>query len=168
MLFLKELYEDGTKIWANANRYTFVWGKSIKTSKERIRKQLKELCSYVERVYAEEQMLPNQPDFEEINPEKVAQTIDTINQALKDKEVDKKVRQKSNYAKKNWPKNLRKYDEQEAILGKRNSYSKTDPDATFMRMKDDHMQNGQLKPGYKHKPLQQPVYHQLHPCSNHR
>ena len=30
----------------------------------------------------------------------------------------------------------------------RNSYSKTDPDATFMRMKDDHMGNGQLKPGY--------------------
>ena len=28
------------------------------------------------------------------------------------------------------------------------SYSKTDPDATFMRMKDDHMGNGQLKPGY--------------------
>jgi len=148
VLSLKELYVDGTKIEANANRYTFVWGKSIKTSKERIRKQLKELWSYVEKVYAEEQMLPNQPNFEEIDPEKVAQTIDTINQALKDKEVDKKVKQKLNYAKKNWPKNLQKYNEQEAILGKRNSYSKTDPDATFMRMKDDHMQNGQLKPGY--------------------
>jgi hypothetical protein len=148
VLSLKELYVDGTKIEANANRYTFVWGKSIKTSKERIKKQLKELWSYVEKVYAEEQMLPNQPNFEEIDPEKVAQTIDTINQALKDKEVDKKVKQKLNYAKKNWPKNLQKYNEQEAILGKRNSYSKTDPDATFMRMKDDHMQNGQLKPGY--------------------
>jgi len=148
VLSLKELYVDGTKIEANANRYTFVWGKSIKTSKERIKKQLKELWSYVEKVYTEEQMLPNQPDFEEIDPEKVAQTIDTINQALKDKEVDKKVKQKLNYAKKNWPKNLQKYNEQEAILGKRNSYSKTDPDATFMRMKDDHMQNGQLKPGY--------------------
>ena len=43
---------------------------------------------------------------------------------------------------------LRKYEEQEAILGGRNSYSKTDPDATFMRMKDDHLQNGQLKPAY--------------------
>ena len=148
VLSLKELYVDGTKIEANANRYTFVWGKSIKTSKERIKKQLKELWSYVEKVYAEEQMLPNQPDFEEIDPEKVAQTIDTINQALKDKEVDKKVRQKLNYARNNWPKNLQKYNEQEAILGKRNSYSKTDPDATFMRMKDDYMQNGQLKPGY--------------------
>lgn len=43
---------------------------------------------------------------------------------------------------------LQKYETQEAILGTRNSYSKTDPDATFMRMKEDHMKNGQLKPGY--------------------
>ena len=40
------------------------------------------------------------------------------------------------------------YEEKREILGERNSYSKTDTDATFMRMKDDHMQNGQLKPGY--------------------
>ena len=43
---------------------------------------------------------------------------------------------------------MAKYQKQEAILKERNSYSKTDPDATFMRMKDDHMQNGQLKPAY--------------------
>src|SRR5690606_4457089 len=43
---------------------------------------------------------------------------------------------------------LEKYEEQLAILGQRNSYSKTDTDATFMRLKDDHMQNGQLKPAY--------------------
>src|SRR5690606_20888014 len=41
-----------------------------------------------------------------------------------------------------------KYSKQEEILGKRNSYSKTDLDATFMRMKEDHMKNGQLKPAY--------------------
>ncbi len=33
-------------------------------------------------------------------------------------------------------------------MGERNSYSKTDRDATFMRMKEDHMRNGQLKPAY--------------------
>jgi hypothetical protein len=42
----------------------------------------------------------------------------------------------------------KKYAAQRAVLGERNSYSKTDPDATFMRMKEDHMLNGQLKPGY--------------------
>jgi hypothetical protein len=42
----------------------------------------------------------------------------------------------------------KKYEEQERKLAGRNSYSKTDEDATFMRMKDDYMKNGQLKPGY--------------------
>ena len=58
------------------------------------------------------------------------------------------MKQKLNYAKKNWSKNLEKYEKQEALLSGRNSYSKTDVDATFMRMKDDHMKNGQLKAGY--------------------
>src|SRR5690606_30836256 len=43
---------------------------------------------------------------------------------------------------------LEKYEEQLQTLGDRNSYSKTDPDASFMRLKDDHMQNGQLKLAY--------------------
>ncbi|WP_445321884.1 hypothetical protein [Paenibacillus sp. FSL H8-0048] len=43
---------------------------------------------------------------------------------------------------------LLKYEQYEQVLGYRNSFSKTDPDATFMRMKEDHMLNGQLKIGY--------------------
>lgn len=149
VLNIKDIYVDGTKIEANANRYTFVWGKSIKTSRERIKKQLKELWCYVETVYAEEEQRPNEPDdFDAIDPEEVARTIDSINKALEGKKVDAKVRQKLNYARKNWPANVAKYNSQQALMGARNSMSKTDPDATFMRMKDDHMQNGQLKPGY--------------------
>lgn len=41
-----------------------------------------------------------------------------------------------------------KYEVQKSILKDRNSYSKTDYDVTFMRMKEDHMKNGQLKSGY--------------------
>ncbi len=145
---LKDIFVDGTKIEANANRYTFVWGKSIKTSKSRIKKQLKDLWSYVEKVYKEEQTIPNTPDFESIDADKVEATINQINDALQGKDIDKKVKQKLNYAKKNWPTNMAKYEKQEAILKQRNSYSKTDNDATFMRMKDDHMKNGQLKPAY--------------------
>jgi transposase len=148
VISLKDIFVDGTKIEANANRYTFVWGKSIKTSKDRITKQLKELWSYVEKVYKDEQHIPNTPDFEAIDTEKVEATINQINEALKGKDIDKKVKQKLNYAKKNWPVNMAKYQNQEALLKERNSYSKTDTDATFMRMKDDHMQNGQLKPAY--------------------
>ena len=78
----------------------------------------------------------------------VEKTIASINEALKDKPVDKKIKQKLNYAKRHWPKNMAKYNEQEKIIGERNSYSKPDPDARFMRMKDDHMMNGQLKAAY--------------------
>ena len=146
---LKEAaYLDGTKIEANANRYTFVWGRSIKTSKEKIKRQLKELWSYAESV-AKEELENNQPEeFEQIDSEKVKQTIERIDKALSNKKIDKKIKQKLNYARRHWPKNLDKYDEQEKQMGDRNSISKTDPDATFMRMKEDHMGNGQLKPAY--------------------
>ena len=145
---IKTIYTDGTKMEANANKYTFVWGKAIKRNKARIKSQLEELWSYAEQV-AKEELMDNDPTtYEEIDAQQVSNTIASINEALKDKPVDKKVRQKLNYAKKNWPKNLDKYKVQERILGDRNSCSKTDPDATFMRMKDDHMRNGQLKAAY--------------------
>lgn len=98
---------------------------------------------------AKEELENNGPEtFERIDQEKVEETIKKIDKALKDKPVNKKVKQKLNYARKNWAENLKKYEEQEKLLGKRTSYSKTDPDATFMNMKEDHMLNGQLKPAY--------------------
>lgn len=144
---LKEVYTDGTKIEANANKYTFVWGKAIKTSKAKISSQLEELWTYTQQV-ASDELGEEVPDFTDLEPEKVKDTIEKINTALQDKPADKKVKQKVNYAKKNWPSKLTEYQQKEAILGERNSYSKTDKDATFMRMKEDHMQNGQLKAGY--------------------
>jgi transposase len=149
LLSVKDLYTDGTKIEANANRYTFVWGKAIKTSKERIKQQLDELWKYAQSVAASELDDTDPSSFKKIDKETVQATVDKINAALKDKKVTAKVRQKVNYARKNWPAVLDKYEQQEKIIGAgRNSYSKTDKDATFMRMKDDHMRNGQLKPGY--------------------
>lgn len=145
---IKRAYVDGTKLEANANKYTFVWGKRIKNSKERIQQQLKEIWAYAERI-AKDELRNNDPtDFDEIDSDKVRRTIDQINEAIKDKPVDKKIKQKLNYAKKHWPNKLDEYKKQEEILAGRNSYSKTDKDATFMRMKDDHMMNGQLKAAY--------------------
>ena len=99
-------------------------------------------------MYEDEEQQPNEPNFAAIDPEAVARTIDEINEALREKEIDPKIKQKLNYARKNWPQKLSEYDEKEKILAGRNSYSKTDEDATFMRMKEDHMRNGQLKPAY--------------------
>lgn len=147
-LSLKDIYTDGTKIEAQANRYTFVWGNAIKTSKSRMEEQLKELWAYAEKIAAEELKDQTPESFAPVSAAQVRETVDKIDQALEGKEISKKKRQQINYAKKNWPTNVERYIQQEQILGKRNSYSKTDQDATFMRMKEDHMRNGQLKPAY--------------------
>jgi len=166
---LKEAYLDGTKIEANANRYTFVWGRTIKYNRGRIRNQLKDLWSYAEQV-AKEEMEHNEPQiFDEIDAEKVSHAIEQIDMALAGKEVDKKVKQKLNYAKQRWPEALDKYEEYERQMGKRSSLSRTDPDATFMRMKEDHMLNGQLKPGYNWQITTQNQYilgYTLHQTTN--
>jgi len=145
---LQEIYTDGSKIESVANRYSFVWGRAIKTSKERIRQQLKELWAYTQKVAASEKDDDTPPpDFNKIDSGHVKDTIEKIDAALKDVEVSKEVKQKLNYAKR-WPAKLKQYAKQEKILKNRNSYSKTDQGATFMRMKEDHMRNGQLKPAY--------------------
>jgi transposase len=145
---LQAVYTDGTKIESKANRYTFVWGKRLKSSRERIVKQLEELWNYTQQIASEELKDTSPTEFSQMNPDDIQRTIDQINEALKDKPVEKKIRQKINYAKKNWKKNLEQYQKDEERLGDRNSFSKTDEDATFMRMKEDHMKNGQLKPAY--------------------
>jgi len=146
---LKEVYTDGTKIQSAANRYTFVWGRAINTSKARIKEQLRELWKYTQKLAQEEKGDDTPADFDKINPKDVKATIENINATLKHSDdVDPKIKAKLSYAKKHWPSKLRQYAQQQKMLKGRNSYSKTDPGATFMRMKEDHMRNGQLKPGY--------------------
>lgn len=91
-LSIKDVYIDGTKIEANANRYTFVWGKAIETHKERIKQQLEEIWKHVQLAYQQEKDLPPTPDFEEISVEKVEKAISQINEALKDKQVGSEVK----------------------------------------------------------------------------
>ena len=149
VLSIEEINTDGTKIEANANKYTFVWKKSIQNNKEKIKKQLTEIWKYAQQIAQDEDKMPEPPDFTTISSENVNATIDKLNEKLAGNEtIDKKVRAKLGYITRNFPANIAKYEQQEAILGSRNSYSKTDTDATFMRMKEDHMLNGQLKPGY--------------------
>src|SRR5690606_28827996 len=101
-----------------------------------------------ERVAAEELKEEAPESFAPVSVAAVKNTIEKIDRALEGKTISKKVKQKLQYAKKKWPETIKRYKEQEKVLGKRNSYSKTDTDATFMRMKEDHMRNGQLKPAY--------------------
>jgi len=74
--------------------------------------------------------------------------VDKLNQRLKDLPDDKKLAKAVKTLETDYLPREEKYEEQEKILAGRKSYAKTDHDATFMRMKEDHMLNGQLKPGY--------------------
>jgi len=149
LVSLKEVFTDGTKIESMAGRYTFVWGNAIKTQKQKMVQQLEQMWEYAQGIANEEDKDPTPPDFTNVDKKKVEQTAQKINKILKGNErASSKAKAKGRYIEQNYPKNMDKWEQQEQLLADRNSYSKTDPDATFMRMKDDHMKNGQLKPGY--------------------
>jgi hypothetical protein len=128
ILSLKEIYTDGTKIEANANRYTFVWGNAIKTNKEKMKQQLDELWKYAQSIAKAENDDTDPTDFTNITKDKMEAAIAQIDAAIKDNpDADKKIKQKLNYAKAKWPAALDRYEAQEKIIGEgRNSYSKTD------------------------------------------
>lgn len=139
-------YIDGTKIESAANRYTFVWRKSTEKYKEKLEEKIKTVLQEIDSQI--------KTDDRETSPE-LPQNIDTallkeklsvLNTKLKQspKAIVKQIEALQN---EHLPR-LEKYEKQLEILGDRNSYSKTDTDASFMRLKDDHMQNGQLKPAY--------------------
>lgn len=82
---LREVYTDGTKIEANANRYSFVWGNSIKYNRHKMEMQLRELWSYSQGV-AQEELKDTAPlEFKSISAEELRETVETIHEALKKK-----------------------------------------------------------------------------------
>jgi len=145
---------DGTKIEADANKYSFVWGKSTKQYKERLQKQVRELLDKIDVINDKENDEYGDSDLEElgegveVTAEELEKTIRRINEGLSENEKDEDVEQDLKKLEEDMLPRLKKYEEHEKILGKRNSFSKTDHDATFMRMKEDPMMNGQLKAGY--------------------
>lgn len=151
---LEHYFVDGTKIEANANRYTFVWGKAVANQKAKLQEKVKALFENIEELErAEEQEhggadLAELGESTELTSEKLAAAVERLEAVLEEKPEAKPVKRAVRQIRRDYLPRLKKYEEQQAILGDRNSFSKTDPDATFMRMKEDHMRNGQLKPGY--------------------
>ncbi|MGO1672196.1 MAG: transposase, partial [Sphingobacterium sp.] len=109
LVSIENVYVDGTKIEANANRYTFVWKKAIQNNKEKMRKQLADIWQYAQQVAKSEDDLPPQPPTDEkINSENVQATVAKLNKVLaKDKDVSSKHRAKLRYINKNYPQNTR-------------------------------------------------------------
>lgn len=93
-LSIKDIYTDGTKLEANANKYTFVWGKAINTRKEKMLKRLNELWDYAESVSRQEIMEVRPKTTEELSPERIKSIIDELNNSLKDQDIDLKKKLK--------------------------------------------------------------------------
>lgn len=144
---LKVQYIDGTKIESAAGRYTFVWKKSIEKNKAKLEANIVAVLSDIDAQIKQDQS--------ELGREETSRPIDSAELRKKMDQINTDLKEKSRSAQKQLKKleedylpRLEKYEQQLETLGERNSYSKTDPDAVFMRMKDDHMKNGQLKPAY--------------------
>ena len=142
---MDEVYIDGTKLEANANRYTFVWRKNIERGLKKLKEQYP---AFRERIA--QGLLPGADTLKDTDllAALAAKCMEENIQFVSGKGHHKPKLQKAFEQCEAFCAKRQEYEKQLSVLGERNSYSKTDPDATFMRMKEDHMQNGQLKPAY--------------------
>ena len=141
----EEAFIDGTKIEANANRYTFVWKKNVIKSLGKLKEKLACVCEKLLALTgADTSALSDTALLEYLSKECKDSGIEFVHGTGKYKQPLQKIYEECEAV-------VKKRLENEAqleIMGERNSYSKTDNAATFMRMKEDHMGNGQLKPAY--------------------
>ena len=133
---------DGTKIESKANRYTFVWRKTVERELKKIKEKARELLN-LEEGYTTIGKLRESAAALEAQIKAEGLTVQKGRGHHKPPLIRQKDERQTLLAR--WE----QYEHKKTLLGEgRNSYAKTDPDATFMHMKDDHMRNGQLKPGY--------------------
>ena len=151
---LKHYFLDGTKMEANASKYKAVWAKNTKRYKEQVQKKIKELLDEIDRVNEEENEEYGDRDLEEvgedgpIDAKKLEKKIQELNERLKGDPKDKTLAKAVKKLENDYLPRQKKYEEQEKKLGDRNSYSRTDEDATFMRMKGEGRGKVWPKPGY--------------------
>ena len=154
---LENYFVDGTKIESASGRYTFVWKKSVEKNDRKLDLKLRSYIQMAEQVWEDENSEYGDRDLEELGGKEEFTSTDVKELAgilrqrlekLNDEEGKKKLKTSLKTLEKDLLPRKKKYEKAKRICGKRNSYSKTDPDATFMRMKDDRMKNGQLKPCY--------------------
>lgn len=143
---LKVQYIDGTKIESVANKYTFVWRGSVEKYDARLKAKTEALLRQIEQNHAIENQ--ENPVPEELTAEEVTKRVERIKEKVDAETLSKEERKALKQIETDSVPRMNRYRGQLETMGPRNSYSKTDPDATFMRMKEDAMLNGQLKPGY--------------------
>lgn len=142
---LENYFLDGTKIEANANKHKVVWAKRNENYQNRVREQIQGLLGEIEKANEAENEEYGEEDLEElggnskedINSERLKKKIEELNQRLREKTQNKETRQALKKLEKDCLPRLEKYEQQKETLDGRNSYAKTDEDASCMRMKED-------------------------------
>lgn len=151
---LENYFVDGTKIGANANAHKVVWAKKAKHYQEKLQEQIQELLDQIEQVNEAEEQEYGGADLEELGgggtltAEKIQKKVEKLNEILKNQAGKADEQKKVKKIQKELPR-LEKYEQQEKLLAGRNSYSRTDPDASSLRMKEDRAAQ---------KPLARPAY----------
>ena len=147
-------YLDGTKIESKANKYTFVWRKSVERNCEKLLEKIRVLLQQINEQMAQDKAADVDPL--ELTPQTLCEISKEFKEALgSEPEAKTKEEKAAQRGKNKMFKELERHGEKLAEYNSRleqmegrNSISKTDPSATFMRMKEDAMCNGQTKPGY--------------------
>lgn len=147
----ESIFIDGTKIEAYANKYTFVWKKAVTKNMARLLVKIADLVKESEELYGIKLIYKDKIQMKHIKKLrkklyalKKSEGINFVHGCGKRKTaLQRSIEKLEEYLSK-----LKEYTQKVYTCGERNSYSKTDVDATFMRMKEDAMKNGQLKPAY--------------------
>ena len=145
------IFIDGTKIEASANKYTFVWKKAVTKNQAKLLIKLADFVAECEHLY--DIRIVHGGTVKMRHVKKLRRKLYALGQSENVVFVHgtgkrKTPLQKSIEKLEDYLSRLKRYNQEIHVCGERNSYSKTDHDATFMRMKEDAMGNGQLKPAY--------------------
>ena len=148
LVSLEKQFIDGTKIEANAHKYSFVWKKSVEKNKDRLQSKIDIVLAEIGQAIESDLIHTDNQIDKKIDSQKLEEKIQAINKNSKAEFLNKQQKKVVQKLENEQLPKLKEYEQHLEILGTRNSYSKTDTEATFMRMKEDHMMNGQLKPAY--------------------
>ena len=156
------LFIDGTKVEADANKYSFTWRKAVERYEDALNGNISALYDKlvqegVNTALSKEECLTSEGLKQLLH--ETEQVLDEVEEAISqepkvikggsaNRQKRRRIKKLKRKLKEDCLVRKQKYERDKQILQERNSYSKTDHDATFMRMKEDPMKNGQLKPGY--------------------
>jgi len=162
LIHLESYFVDGTMIEANANRHQVVWAKNTRRYKQRTLEKVQALLEKIDTLARQEDLQYGDRDLEElgnestITAEKLAKHVGDLTALLREQQVKESPSSSAqppasrgkveaavrSLAQEHLPK-LTRYEQQERTLGTRNSYARTDPEATVLRTKTE-----QLLPSY--------------------